>query len=675
MTVRWERAGDVGLVTLDAPPVNAIGLAVRQGLADALDWAAVRDLRHVVLTGAGRAFAAGADAREFDADPVPPHLPDLCDAIEDAPVPWVAAINGVALGGGCELALACRHRIAAPGARIGLPEVTLGVVPGAGGTQRLPRLVGMAAALDMIASGKPVTAETARAMGLIDAIADDPAAAAAALTAVPGDAVGRRPRPAPDAEAVAVAEATAARRMRGQVAPSRAIGLVAASSERDLADGMAGERAAFLELRQDAQAKALRHLFFAERTAAKPPVDAGPATLDHVAVVGGGTMGAGIAYACLNAGLRVTVTERPDGIDRGRANVERVVASSLKAGRIDAAGADDRRARLTVTAEPPPDATLAIEAAFESMEVKRAVFARLADALPSDAVLATNTSYLDVDAIARTVADPSRVVGLHFFAPAHVMKLLEIVRGAATSDRALATGHALAKRLGKVPVTVGVCDGFVGNRILARHREAADALLMDGALPHEVDAAMEAFGYPMGPYAAQDLSGLDIAHANRRREDATRDPARRYVPIADRVVEAGRLGRKAGAGWYAYDGERAVDPAVQSIVLEESRKAGIERRSFAPDDIAERLVAAMANEAALILEEGIAASPADIDLVTVLGYGFPRWRGGLTWHADAVGLDRIAATLEVMQAEDPVAWRMAPLLADRAACGAGFHDR
>ncbi|KUF10311.1 FAD-dependent oxidoreductase [Pseudoponticoccus marisrubri] len=679
MSVSFRREGAAAFVEMNNPPVNAIGLAMREGLQSVLDRLAGEEgLTRVILTGAGRAFAAGGDAREFDAPAVAPHLNDIVAGIEQCAVPWIAAINGVALGGGCELALACRYRIARPGVQLGLPEVGLGVVPGSGGTQRLPRLIGMKPALDMIATGKPVSAEAAERMGLVDALSDDPVTAALELGAgVLGTAQRICDMPAPEADdaAVAAARVTAARKQAQQIAPQRAIELVAATAARPLADGLAAERQSFLDLRTGDQARALRHVFFAERAAKAPDwLTAQPGPTDRVAVVGGGTMGAGIAYALLNAGKTVTLLETDAaGVERARANVEKILSASLKRGLIDAEGAEARRARLTVSDDyaTAAQAGLAIEAAFESMEVKHAVLSRLEAVLPPDAVLATNTSYLDIDEIASCVADPSRVLGLHFFAPAHIMKLLEIVRAARSSDHALATGFALGRDLRKVPVLAGVCDGFIGNRILARYREAADTVLMDGATPWEIDAAMVEFGYAMGPYEAQDLSGLDIAFANRRRQDATRDPNRRYIPIADRMVECGRLGRKTGAGWYSYPegGGKAEDPTVAELVQNAARAAGVARRDYTADEIRERLVLAMINEAAEILSEGIAQSARDIDLVTVFGYGFPRWRGGLMFHADTLGAPHVVERLRALEAEDPVAWKISPLLLECVATG------
>ncbi|TNF17616.1 MAG: FAD-dependent oxidoreductase [Rhodobacteraceae bacterium] len=678
MSVTTRSEADVGYVEIDNPPVNAIGQSVRQGLLDAVRWAEKEKLTRVILSGKGRAFAAGADAREFDLPPQEPHLPDVMNAIDESFVPWIAAIDGVALGGGAEIAMACRMRIMSPRSQIGMPEVTLGVIPGAGGTQRLPRLVGLEKALEMISLGKPLGAKAALAAKLVHAVEEDPLEEAYMVNTEELGCIvptWELPAPQPDAAVIDTARKTAARKTPNQIAPQRAIDVVEAGLSVPFHEALKAERATFLELRKGDQARALRHIFFAERGAKAPEsITAEPVALDHVAVVGGGTMGAGIAYALLNAGMRVTLLETDeDGVARATANVEKVIAASLKRKLIDEAGAEDRRERLAAATDyaQASDAMLAIEAAFESMEVKKDVFTKLDAALPKGAILATNTSYLDINEIAATVPDPSRVVGLHFFAPAHIMKLLEIVRGDRTGDVALATGFALAKKLRKVPVLARVCDGFIGNRILARYREAADTVFMDGSTPWEVDAAMEEFGYAMGPYEAQDLSGLDIAHANRRRQDATRDPNRRYIPIADRMVELGKLGKKTGAGWYRYPGGggKVEDPIVADLAIEESHLAKRDRTDYSAEEIRERLVLAMINEAADILDEGIAQTARDIDLVTVFGYGFPRWRGGLMHHADTIGAKAIVARLEELRKEDPVAWKISPLLERCAASG------
>lgn len=685
MAVNIERRGTAAIVTLDNPPVNAISAAIRAGLMEAVRTLSTdAGLDRVVVTGRGAIFAAGADAREFDSDPVEPHLPDVIAAIEEAPVPWIAAINGAALGGGSEIALGCRHRIAAPGARIGLPEVTLGVVPGAGGTQRLPRLIGMAGALDIIAQGKSIIAADALELGMIDAIAEDAVEAAldldiSGLSTV--EPLSRRPGPAADDAAVAAATERASRRMRGQAAPLAAIDLVTASATTPFGDAMAVERETFLQLRQSDQAKALRHIFVAERQAKAPePIaSAEPVEVRQAVVVGGGNMGASIAYALDGAGIGVTIVETGEAeADRARANVRRLVDGATKRGLLSEDEAAARKARIAIRADyhDLPPAELAIEAAFEDVDVKKTVFSALEKALPAHAVLATNTSYLDIDEIAASVTVPSRVIGLHFFSPAHIMKLVEVIRGRASGDTALATGFAVAKRLKKIPVLSGVCDGFIGNRILARYREAADTVLMDGSTPWDIDEAMVAFGYPMGPYEAQDLSGLDIAYANRKRQAPTRDPNRRYIPIADRMVQEGRLGRKTSVGWYRYPGGggAVVDPLIEDLVREEAHFAKVTRREYTHEEIRTRLVCAMINEASDILAEGIARSAADIDLVLVHGYGFPRWRGGLMFHADSMGPATILGHIRAFAEEDPVAWKASPLLVRLAEEGRRFAD-
>ncbi len=590
-------------------------------------------------------------------------------------LPSVAAINGTALGGGLEIALACRMRIAAPGALLGLPEVTLGVVPGAGGTQRLPRLVGVAAAAGMVAEGRVMRAEAAPA-GLVDAVAADPLAAALALdgaalaAAVPAR---DRPAPAPAAEAVAAARAQAAKRARGQVAPGVALDLVAGAAEWPLDEGLRRERAAFLDLRQGAQARALRHLFFAERAAAGRARDFGPEGREvRVAVVvGGGTMGAGIAMALAGAGIHVTTLERDAAAcDRARATLAGLYAEAVARGKMtadQAAAAQAARHAFTDRAGDLPAADLAIEAAFEDLEVKRGIFARLAEVLPPDALLATNTSYLDVNAIFAGVPGPGRCLGLHFFAPAQVMKLVEVVRGAGTSSQTLGAAFRLARRLGKVAVEAGVCDGFIGNRILTRYRSAMDALLLQGATPAAVDAALEGWGMAMGPYAVQDLSGLEIALANRRRKGLAN-------PVADRLVEGlGRLGRKTGAGWHDYPQGRAVaSPLVEGVVREVAAGLGVAPRAVGAEEIAERALMAMVAEGLSILEEGVAARAADIDLVLVHGYGFPRWRGGPMHMAEERGLGPVREALAGLAKEDPGAWRVPALLDRLVAEGRGL---
>lgn len=675
------------ILTIDNPPVNVISQAVRSALLGACATARA-DLEagridRVVLTGAGRAFVAGADAREFDGPALEPHLPEVLDALSDLPA--IAAINGAALGGGYEIALACRYRIAAPDAVLGLPEVTLGVVPGAGGTQRLPRLIGLERALPLISTGRTLKGRQALAEGMVDAVADDPLAEALALDLSRlHPAIADMPAPAPAAEAAQAARDHAARRLRGQIAPLRAIELVEAAAELPLAEGLSRERQTFLELRHGAQARALRHVFFAERGAGASPAlkRIEPASVDHVLVVGGGTMGAGIAYALNSAGLRVTLLENDaDAETRARANLGKLFDEAVSRGKL-AQAESDRRQSDTLAFLNGPDAALpqvdmAIEAVFEDLQVKRTLFERLGKSLPENTILATNTSYLDVNRIAEVVPNPQRFLGLHFFAPAHLMKLVEVIRASDTSAQTLATTFALTRRLGKIAVEAGVCDGFIGNRILTRYRQTADVTLLEGALPAQVDAAMVDFGMAMGPYATQDLSGLDIAYANRKRKrDAGETIRGRYIPVADRMVEdLNRLGRKTKAGWYDYvDGKPVASSVVDDEVRRASAEAGVTRRAFAPDEISRRLALSMIAEGADIVAEGIANRPADVDLVMIHGYGFPRWRGGPMKLADEWGLPELLREFEELAASDPQSWTVPALIRQLAKEGRSFAD-
>lgn len=639
----------VAIVTVDNPPVNALGQAVRQGLMDARSRADDDEsVKVVLLRCAGRTFIAGADVREFGKPPQEPHLPDVIEAIEGAAKPWVAAMHGTALGGGLEVALGCPWRIAVPGTKLGLPEVNLGLIPGAGGTVRLPRIIPPKRALEMITSGKPVDAAAAREMGLVDEIVDNLEDAALAFARRVADAP--RPAPAllrevtrPEGWAEAVAKATS--KARGQKSVLRAAEAVTNALEMEPRAALAAERATFLELKDDPQSLALRYIFFAERSVGRLPELNGvkPRDVRSVGVVGGGTMGAGIAVACLLSGLPVVLVERDEeALAAGLGRIGKTLDASAARGVISA----EQRAQLdgqitgATAYDALADVDLVIEAVFEDMDVKKEVFAKLDAACKPEAVLATNTSYLDVNEIAEAVRDPSRVLGLHFFSPAHVMKLLEIVRPAKVAPDVLATGFALGKRLGKICVPAGVCDGFIGNRILTAYRRECDYMVEDGAWPQEVDQAMRNFGYPMGIFQMQDMAGLDIGWAARKRRAATRDPNERYVRIADRICELGRFGQKTGAGWYRYpEGSRRgePDPVVEQIILEESERAGITRREFTEEEIMERILQAMVREGQAILEEGIAASPEAIDVVMVNGYGFPRWRGGPMYAAGLAG--------------------------------------
>lgn len=665
--VRVDRDGDIALVTIDNPPVNATSRAVRAGLARA-----VRDVagaRVAILRCAGQTFIAGGDMTEFDAPPEEPHLPDVVQMIEGSEVPFIAALHGNVLGGGLEVALACAWRIAAPGTRFGLPEVNVGLIPGAGGTQRLPRLVGMEAAIDIACRGRMLSAERMLALGGIDEIAANPQAAARALAAdLPPRpaAVSARSVPSYSSELMEEARADLTRKSRGQRSPLENLAALGWASE-PFEIGQPRERKRHLELRQSAESRALRHVFFAERAAGRPAAINGVDKRDvaRIAVVGGGLMGTGIAGAALMAGFEVRLVERDaQAAEAARTRVVEILDGAVKRGKMDADGRERATARFRADGsyDIAADADLAIEAVFEDVAVKREVFRQLDAAMDADAILATNTSYLDPREIFSGIANPARCLGLHFFSPAHVMKLVEVIRTPETDAQTLATGFGVAKRLGKQPVLSGICDGFIGNRILAAYRREADYLLADGALPYQVDAAMRAFGMPMGPYEAQDMAGLQIAWANRKRQAAKRPAQERYVPVADWLCERERLGRRSGMGWYDY-GADGVTPQrsaeVEELVLAHSREQGIARREFTETEITERLLAVMANEGARIVEEGIAEGPGDVDVVEVHGYGFPRWRGGPMQYAKEIGPEIARRTMQLVAEESPGSWVVA----------------
>lgn len=637
MTVSLSRHGDIALVRLDNPPVNALGRAVREGLLAVLaETEADLSLRAVVLAGAGKLFVGGADIAEFDAPPQPPHLPEVLARIEAARLPWIAALHGQALGGGLELALACRFRVAAAGARFALPEVNLGLIPGAGGTQRLPRLIGAGAALEMAAERRMVSADEALALGLVDHVAagqveeDAVAFARAALDRPLPAPVGARPVADPGAAFWQEAAARIAKAAKGQAAPLAALEVMRIGVERGFAAGSTAERARFLALRDSDEAAALRHLFFAERAAPRPAALRGvaPVALSAVGVVGGGTMGAGIAAALRNAGLPVVLSERdPAALERGLATLRGIFDAAAKRGLTTPEEAAARMAGVTGTVglHGLAGCDLVIEAVFEDLAVKREVFGALATICAPGAVLATNTSYIDPRLIFDGLAGPDRCIGLHFFSPAQVMKLVEIIPLPDTSATVLATGFDLAARLGKVPVQSGICDGFIGNRILRRYRAEAEAMLRDGVAHWAIDAAMRGFGYAMGPFEMQDLAGLDISFLHREAARA-RGEAVPETP-GDLLVRAGRKGQKTGGGWYDYaPGDRT--PRLSDTAARIVAPLAGPARDMAEGDIVARLIAAMAAEGQAILDEGIAASPQDIDLVEVHGYGFPRIKGG-----------------------------------------------
>lgn len=689
---------DVALVTIDNPPVNALGQAVRQGLIDAIDAAQANPaIRAIVLIGAGGTFPAGADIREFaqfdSGAPAPePWLPQVCNRIEACGKPVVAALHGTALGGGFEVALAAHWRVAHPAARMGFPEVNLGLVPGAGGTQRAPRLAGAKVALDLMLSGKPIRATEALATGLIDEIAEHDlidTALARARTMADAAAAGHPPVPTSNRtegtrDPAAYEAEVRARRAKvanpNIIAPSKIVDCVEAALLLPTETGRAFENAAFGDCLTSPASIGLRHAFLAERRVAKVP-ELARATAREVAqvgVIGGGLMGAGIASALLGAGLSVVMIERDhDALAKGLERVAVIHQRAVDKGRLTEAARDAEWDRLNGGTDMSvlAGADLVIEAVFEDFDVKAGVFRALDQVLKPGAILATNTSYLDIDALAATVSRPSDVIGLHFFSPANVMKLVEVVVGKATADDVVATGFALAKRLGKIAVRAGNIDGFIGNRILSAYRTATDFLLEDGATPAQIDAAMRSFGFPVGPYQVIDMAGLEISWARRKRLAATRDPGARYVDIGDLMCEAGWIGQKSGRGYYVYEnGARSgvENPDVLALIAAERDRKGIIARDISADEIRRRALAAMVNEGAHLLQAGIALRPSDIDMVMLFGYGFPRWRGGPMKAADQAGLVQIRKDLQSFAEGEPEFWEPSPLLLDLIKTGRNF---
>lgn len=688
--ITTHRDGEVLVVVSNNPPVNALGAAVRDGLVAAMEEASGDDaVKAVVIRCDGRTFFAGADITEFGKPASGSvDLNTVINTIEASAKPVIAAIHGTALGGGLEVALGCHYRLAVPSAKLGIPEVKLGLIPGAGGTQRLPRLAGVEKAADLVTSGRQVAAREAMDAGLIDAVAESdddllPAAKRLALskTGSPLPRISEMTVPAPGATDFFTTEkAKVARAARGQESPLRALEAIEAAATLSYAEGMKRERAIFQELRSSDQARALRHVFFAERAVSKVPglENARPRKLATLAVIGGGTMGAGIAVACLRAGYPVTMIEADDAAAaRGKANVDKNLEGFVQRGRLSAEAKAETMARLSLSLDygALKDTDLVIEAVFEDMAVKKTVFGKLDAAMKAGAVLATNTSYLDIDEIAASTKRPEDVIGLHFFSPAFVMRLLEIVRPARTSDDVVATGFELAKKLGKIGVLSGVCDGFIGNRILAKTRKQADYMIEDGALPWDIDKAVESFGLPMGPFRVMDLAGLYIAWAQRKRTAETRDPGERYVEIADRICEQGWFGQKTGRGWYVYENGKPVpNPEVEKIIVAERARKGIAPRKVGAEEIRNRILYAMINEGARIVEEKIAARPLDVDMVKIFGYGFPRWRGGPLCTADIIGLPKVLDDIRTLAKDDPLFWKPSALLEKLVAEGKTFAD-
>src|SRR5512147_205963 len=660
MTTHYERRGQVAVLQIDNPPVNGLGHATRkallEGLERALDDAVVRA---IVITGTDRVYSGGADIREFNtpAALAEPNLLQLIDAVERSPKPVVAAINGVCMGGGLELSLGCNYRIATPDAKLGLPEVKLGLLPGAGGTQRLPRAVGPELAVKMIVGGDPIGAQDALKNGLIEEIVEGPASGGEAFARkVLAEKRPLRKLRDDDSKLVAAkadrsiftnAVAALTKKARGLEAPFAAADAVGASIDLPFDEGLKKEREGFLKLVSSDQSKAQRYAFFSEREAAKiagVPEGTKPRNVERVAIIGAGTMGGGIAMSFANAGIPVTLIETgEEQLKRGLGIMQKNYEATAARGGIPADAPAKRMALINgvVGLEHVKDADLIIEAVFETMAIKKEVFTKLDQFAKPGAVLASNTSYLNIDEIAKVTKRPQDVLGMHFFSPANVMKLCEIVRADKTAPDALTTAVSIARKIAKVPAVVGVCDGFVGNRMLAQRGKQSEKLLFEGALPQQVDAVVTKFGMPMGPFAMSDLAGLDIGWRSRKDRGIKSE-------IADALCEAGRFGQKTGKGYYKYEaGSRAAlpDPDVEKLIDETLTRLGRKRRVVSDEEILERMMYPMINEGAKILEEGIAARPSDIDVVWLYGYGWPVYRGGPMYYADTVGLKKVAERL------------------------------
>jgi 3-hydroxyacyl-CoA dehydrogenase len=688
-SVDLDRRGRVAVLTVNNPPVNALSQHVRQGLDEGLKKAiADPAVSAIVITCAGRTFIAGADITEFGKPPVPPSLHTVLDVIERSAKPVIAAIHGTALGGGLEVTLACHYRVGVKDARFGLPEVKLGILPGAGGTQRLPRVVGVEKALSMMVSGDPIRADEALKHGLIDEIVDGDLTAAGVAFA---EKVLNEKRPLKKIrdlddklaavrnkpEVFAEFRKSVARQTRGFRAPENIVKAVEAAVSLPFDQGIARERELFAELLSSPESKAQRYFFFAEREAAKipdVPADTPPKEIKKAAVIGAGTMGGGIAMNFVNVGIPVTVVEvKQDALDRGLSVVRKNYENTASKGRMTMQDVDKRMGLLTGTTDwnAVKDADIIVEAVFEEMPIKKEVFAKLDALAKPDAVLATNTSTLDVNEIASATKRPQSVIGMHFFSPANVMRLLENVRGTKSSKTTIATAMAVGRRINKVPVLVGVCYGFVGNRMLHQRGIQAEKLILEGALPHQVDKVLYDFGFPMGPFAMSDLAGLDVGWRIRKGRGVRSE-------VADRICELGRFGQKTGAGYYKYDDKRnpSPDSEVEKIIVEVATEQGVTRRHINDEEILQRLLYPMVNEGAKILDEKIAIRPSDVDVIWVYGYGWPVYRGGPMFWADQIGLKAVRdRMLQFQKTTNDAFWTPSPLLTRLADQGKGFLDK
>lgn len=691
--VTWDKEGDIGIITVNYPPVNALSAGVRQGLADGIKAFDGDDsVNAIVLICDGRTFIAGADITEFGKPRTGPDLRVVQSDVESASKPVIAAIHGTALGGGLETALACHYRVAVPSAKVGLPEVKLGLLPGAGGTQRLPRLIGPEKALDMIVQGDPIPAAKALELGVVDEVVEEGNLRGGALAyarRLIDEEAGPRCIKDIDIDASSLPEGffanyrqKIARRTRGFPAPEKIIQCIEAAVSEPFEEAMRIEREGITELMAGAESIALRYMFFAEREVAKipdVPRDTEKRPINKAVVLGAGTMGGGIAMNFANAGIPVTILEvNQDALDRGLGIIEGNYANTVKKGRLSQEDMDKRMSLFSTTLnyDDIGDADIIIEAVFENMDIKKEVFRKLDAAAKPGAILASNTSYLNIDEIAGVTSRPGDVIGLHFFSPANVMRLLEIVRGAETSKAVIATCMAMAKTIGKIGVLAGVCHGFIGNRMLARYSSEANKMLLEGATPAQIDKVIYDFGMPMGPFTMGDLAGIDVGYRARSENPDlfTNDP--QWPVVGDLMAEAGRYGQKTQAGFYKYEGGDRTpisDPEVEAIIKAEAERVGIERREISDQEIRERCFYAAINEGSRILEEGIALRPCDIDIIWINGYGFPAYRGGPMHYADYIGLDKINAAIEgYRQRYGERNWKHSPLLEKLASAGKGF---
>ena len=692
--VSYALHGNIGVISVDNAPVNALSHAVRSGIAEALTAAASDASQAVIISCAGRTFIAGADITEFGKPPREPSLPDLLEQLDNHPKITVAALHGTALGGGFETALSCNYRIALASAKVGLPEVKLGLLPGAGGTQRVPRLAGVEGAISLMTTGNPINAAKAAELSLVDRVVNGDDLVAQALAYAEELVAANAPQKQARTAQITLTDSDRAmltqqrtqllKKTRGETAPQRIIDCIEAAAELSFEEGLRRERELFMECMADPQSAAMRHMFFAERAAAKIdslPRDTPIVDIQRVGIIGAGTMGGGIAMCFAQVGIHVTLVDMSeDAVKAGIDKIAKNYAISVSRGRFSEAQVAAIMANITPSSsyQDLAEVDLVIEAVFENLAVKQEVFKTLDGICKPGAILASNTSYQSIDEIAAATSRPSSVLGMHFFSPANVMKLLEVVRGAESSDSIIATAMAVGKKIGKVPVLSGMCYGFIGNRMLRPYSREAALCLMEGATPAQIDGAMERWGMAMGPMAVGDLAGLDIGYKAREQltEEQKGEPAS-YL-VADRLVEAGRLGQKSGAGYYQYDPEtrrRMDDPAVMEIVEATCAELGINRRTISDEEIVDRLTLALANEGAKILEEGIAQRASDIDVVYCYGYGFPRFKGGPMHNLEAVGIPRAVARMEEFASKlSAQNWQTAKTLQELSTNGGKLAD-